>query len=326
MNVNPHFSISPDTKPRKQLAEETPVNFNVVVVIPAYNEARLIGSVVLQVRDFADFTIVVDDGSDDDTATIAEAAGAKVVRLAENGGKAAALSAGFKKALEYNPDVVVAMDGDGQHVPMELPLLIAPILRFEADIAIGSRYLDNRSKVPTHRIWGHRVFNLLTFWASGTRVTDSQSGYRAFSPRAVRYLSFNSDGFSVESEMQFIATEHDLKVLDVPITILYNEKPKRSVWRQGLRVLNGVLKMAGQYRPLLFFGGSGSVVLLGGFFWGLKVVEIFSRTQVLAAGYAMISVLLSVIGMLLISTGVILHSVRALILEFLEPEKDRVLQ
>ena len=163
MSVHSHFSLSPDTKPRKQLTEETPVNFNVVVVIPAYNEARLIGSVVLQVRDFADYTIVVDDGSDDDTAAIAEAAGAKVVRLSENGGKAAALSAGLKKALEYNPDVVVAMDGDGQHVPMELPLLIAPILRFEADIAIGSRYLDNRSNVPTHRIWGHRVFNLLTF-------------------------------------------------------------------------------------------------------------------------------------------------------------------
>ena len=126
--------------------------------------------------------------------------------------------------------------------------------------------------------------------------------------------------------MQFIANEHDLKVVDVPITILYNDKPKRSVWKQGLHVLNGVLRMAGQYRPLLFFGGSGSAVLLGGFFWGLRVVDIFSRTQVLAAGYAMISVLLSVIGMLLISTGVILHSVRALILEFLEPEKDRALQ
>jgi glycosyltransferase involved in cell wall biosynthesis len=326
MNTGPLVSISPDTQPRKEEKKETPVNFNVVVVIPAYNEARLIGSVVLQACALVDVVIVVDDGSDDDTAAIAEAAGAKVVKLSENGGKAAALDIGFKKSLEYDPDVVVTMDGDGQHLPMELQQLIAPILRFEADIAIGSRYLDDHSKVPAHRVLGHRIFNMLTFWASGTKVSDSQSGYRAFSPRAIRYLSFNSDGFSVESEMQFIAKEHDLKIVDVPVTIVYADKPKRSVWGQGMRVLNGVLKMAGQYRPLLFFGGSGSLVLLGGFFWGLRVVEIFGRTQVLAVGYAMISVLLSIIGMLLISTGIILHSIRALLLEFLEFEKDRALK
>ncbi len=295
---------------------------NIVVIIPAYNEERFIGSVVLQVNRYADTVIVVDDGSSDRTAEIASEAGALVVRHPKNKGKGEALNTGFEKALELEPDVVVTIDADGQHVPSELPILISPIVNGEADLVIGSRYLEDRSDVPKHRVWGHRMFNLITHAASGTRVSDSQSGYRAFSPKALKQISFSSAGFSVESEMQFIAKENDFKVKEVPITIHYSDPPKRSVWGQGLGVLNGILRLMGQFRPLLFFGLPGLFILFLGLGWGFWVVDIYRRTETLAVGYAMISVLLTLIGMLGFSTGIILHSVRGLLIELINKRRE----
>src|SRR5262245_3312134 len=206
----------------------------VLVIIPAYNEERFIGSVVLKVRQHAENVIVVDDGSTDGTAEIAQAAGAVVVKHPVNKGKGAALNTGFQRARQLEPEVVVLLDGDGQHLPEEVPILIAPVLRGEADIVVGSRYLQKHSRVPAHRVWGHQAFNWLTNLISGTRVTDSQSGYRAFSARALELISFNSESFSVESEMQLLARQHDLRLAEVSVTIRYPDKPKRSVIGHGL--------------------------------------------------------------------------------------------
>src|SRR5689334_3666002 len=156
----------------RRTVEDSP---KILVIIPAYNEERFIGSVVLKVRQHAESVIVVDDGSTDGTAEIAEAAGAIVVKHSENRGKGAALNTGFQQARQLKPEVLVLLDGDGQHLPEEVPLLIAPVVRGEADIVIGSRYLQKRSQVPTHRVWGHQAFNWLTNLISGTRTTDSQS-------------------------------------------------------------------------------------------------------------------------------------------------------
>ncbi|HVP21519.1 MAG TPA: hypothetical protein VMS73_06620, partial [Anaerolineaceae bacterium] len=172
------------------------------------------------------------------------------------------------------------------------------------------------SEVPHHRIWGHRFFNLLTRFTSGVKSTDSQSGYRAFSPAAIEKINFTSAGFSVESEIQFIAGQFRLRLVEVPITTRYTDKPKRSVVAQGLAVLNGILRLIGQYRPLLFFTVPGAAILAVGILFGLLVVDIYTRIQTLAVGHAIISVLLSIIGMLLISTGLILHSIRGLLLDF----------
>jgi len=286
----------------------------IVVVIPAYNEERLIGSVVLKLKEYSHNIIVVDDGSSDDTSRIAASAGAVVYRQSPNQGKGIALNLGFMKAREMDPDVVVAIDADGQHYPNELPIVIGPVLDGEADIVIGSRYLDERSDVPKTRVLGHRVLNKITHIISGTLVSDSQSGYRAFSPRAIQDIKFSASDFSVEAEMQFIAKEHNWVVKEVPITISYTEPPKRSVWRQGLIVLNGILHLAGQYRPLLYFSVPGGLSILGGLFEGLRVIRTFQTTDQLAIGTAMVSVLLTILGGLMLSTGFILHSVRALLI------------
>ena len=296
----------------------------IVALIPAYNEERHIGSVVLMTRIQIDTIIVVDDGSCDATADIARAAGAIVVCLEKNMGKGAALCAGFLKASELDVDVLVCIDGDGQHLPEELGRVIEPICMGEADLVIGSRYLEATSNVPRHRIWGHILFNWITRWSSGTGSSDSQSGFRAFSRAAVDLISFQSEGFSVESEMQFLASEHNLRVKEVPITIRYDDKPKRPVVRHGFMVLNGILRLIGQYRPLLFFGVSGFLVMLFGAAWGLGVVGIYGETQNLAVGYALISVFLVIIGGISLSTGIILHSMRGLLLDLVGRNRQRL--
>jgi glycosyltransferase involved in cell wall biosynthesis len=290
-----------------------------IAIIPAYNEERFIGSVVLKAKKFVDTVMVVDDGSTDMTAEIAQTAGAVVVPMDRNRGKGAALNYGFQKARELGAHAVVLLDADGQHRPEDIPIVMTPIQEERADIVVGSRYLDRASRVPWARILGHRFFNSFINWLTGTHVTDSQSGFRAFSSKALQQISFESKDFTVESEMQFLARKKDLKIIDVPIVIRYSDQSKRPVIVHGVSVLNGILRMVGQHRPLLFFGVPGAIVLLIGLLWGAWVVDIYSRTNTLAVGYALISVMLSIIGLFTLFTGIILHSVRALLFELTGP-------
>jgi glycosyltransferase involved in cell wall biosynthesis len=318
-----HYQPGEQARAENETPPEMLKREKTAIVIPAYNEERFIGSVVLKARQYAKSVIVVDDGSTDGTAALAAQAGAQVVRHPMNLGKGAALNSGFKMAREAAAQVVVMLDGDGQHHPEEVEKVIEPILAGKADIVIGSRYLEHTSDVPRQRILGHWAFNWLTRLSSGTKSSDSQSGFRAFSPAAMGKIDFFSPGFSVESEMQFIAKEYKLRLVEVPITIHYTDKPKRPVLFHGMGVLNGILRLMGQYRPLLFFGMTGLFLLIIGFFFGLWVVDIYSRTTKLAAGYAMISVLFSITGMLLLSTGFILHSIRGLLIDFQNQNRNK---
>lgn len=292
----------------------------VVVIIPAYNEERFIGSVVLKTQRYADVVLVVDDGSTDGTAEIAAAAGAEVIKHRQNTGKGGALNTGFCRARELNPDVVVTIDADGQHFPEDLPAVIRPILEQQVDIVVGSRYLqESWANVPRHRILGHAVFNSVTNTLSGVKVTDSQSGFRAFSRQALQAINFASQGFSVESEMQFLAREHGLRVSEVPITIKYLDPPKRSVISHGLMVLNGILRLIGQHRPLLYFGLPGIMMQILGIFAAVGVINFYRATQTLPIAYTVITALLLSMGTLAFFTGLILHSMRGLLINILKP-------
>jgi glycosyltransferase involved in cell wall biosynthesis len=295
---------------------------NTVVVIPAYNESRFIGSVVLAARRYAARVIVVDDGSRDSTSQLAEAAGAIVLRHAANHGKAAALTTAFRHVQKlYKKSsrikVVITIDGDGQQRCDEIPGLSAPILAGEADIVVGSRFLEVKSRIPKWRVFGQRALTVATNLSSGFNLTDSQSGYRAFSPKVLDKLDFEAEGFSVESEMQFLARQNNLRVTEAPISSNYDEPPKRNPVRQGVNVLNGILKFTGQYRPFLFFSVPGIICVLSGIGLGIDVVERFNSSGHLAAGLAMICLLLSIVGMILISTGFTLHSIRGLLIDLL---------
>src|SRR5690349_4093402 len=175
-----------------------------VALIPAYNEARFIGSLVLAALAHVDLALVVDDGSSDRTAEIARRAGATVFRHSQNQGKAAAVNTGFLYMRQLKAAGVVMLDGDGQHTADDIPRVLEPILAGEADIVVGSRFLDVKSDIPLYRQVGQHGLTLATNLTSGVRVSDSQSGYRAFSSRAIEKLWFGQGGFSIESEMQFL--------------------------------------------------------------------------------------------------------------------------
>lgn len=302
---------------------QLPAQSDLVIIIPAFNEARFIGSVVLKSRRFTNAVLVIDDGSTDDTALIAHSAGAIVLSHKTNQGKGTALNTGFRAARQYQPSVIVCLDGDGQHTPNEIALLLEPIQSQQADIVIGSRYIGSNNQIPRSRVFGHRIFNFLIRHASGKDSSDSQSGFRAFSPLALEVLSFCSQDFSVESEMQFLALEHNLRVIEVPVTITYQDPPKRSLLLHGLSVFNGILRLVGQHRPLLYFGLSGSIVLGSGILFGFRVINIFSQSGQLAVGTAFISLLFSMIGMMLITTGFSLHSIRALLIDLINTLSNR---
>lgn len=290
----------------------------IVAIIPAYNEEKYIGSVVLKALQYVHHVIVVDDGSTDQTAEVAGLAGAIVVRHIINRGKGVALNTGFSKAQElFLPNVVVTMDGDWQHMPEELPLVMGPVLNDTADLVIGSRYLEKTSHVPIQRVLGHWGFTSLVNALSGTPLTDSQSGFRAFSLPAITALTFSSKGFSVESEMQFLARDYHFRVTEVPITIRYEDKPKRSVLVHGLKVLNGILALIGQHRPFLFFAVPGLILVTLGALTGLWVIHIYNINKELAVGTALLSILFCMIGCLSLFTAIILHSLRGFVLNFL---------
>jgi glycosyltransferase involved in cell wall biosynthesis len=296
----------------------------IVALIPAHNEERFIGSLVLAVKEFVDQVVVIDDGSNDRTAEIAARAGAVVCRHDANQGKAAAVNTGFAYVRQQHPRAVVMLDGDGQHYAEDLPRVLEPVLDGDADIVVGSRFLGIKNDIPIYRQVGQHGLTIVTNLATGLPIGDSQSGYRAFSPHAISLLSFSKGGFSIESEMQFLARECKLRVVEVPIKVTYDEPAKRNPFSHGMQVINGILQLVGQTRPLLFFGISGCGIMLLGIALGLHIIDVYTRTRQLAMGYSLLTVMLSIVGMLLFFAGVILHSVRSMIVDLRLGIMDRL--
>lgn len=286
----------------------------IVVAIPCLNEERNIGSLVLQAQRWADEVIVVDDGSADETAAIAEAAGATVIRHAQNQGKGAALNSAFGVALGRDADVLVLMDGDGQHRPSEIMSVAGPVLRGEADIVVGSRHLQDGG-IPKVRRMGQTVVTAATNLGSGVNLTDSQSGFRAFSRQALEGMTFSSRGFAVESEMQFLALDRGLRVVEVPIEAVYVDPPRRNVFRHGTIVLDGILRLVGTHRPLLFFAMFGLFAWLIGLVLMLMALDTVGRGSAAGAiAPTLAGLLFFAFGLLSVFAGVLLHSIRAMLL------------
>lgn len=280
----------------------------VVAVIPAFNEERFVASVVINARQHADLVIVVDDGSTDRTAFLAESAGARVIRMRENGGKGLALNAGFEAARQVNPRAVIMLDSDAQHDPAEIPLLAAPVLAGEADVVIGSRFLGVKSKIPVWRQFGQHALNLATNATSGVNISDTQSGYRAFSPAALNVLRFRSKGLAVESEMQFLLSGAGLRVQEVPIQVKYLDGNKRNPVTHGLKVIDAILALAARKRPLLFFSVPGVLLTAFGVVMGAWVLARLSTNPGIPVGTLIVASAAIMIGFLLCVTGIILNS------------------
>ena len=217
-----------DSSPFQDLA-------NVVAIIPAFDEERQVGSVVLRLRQLIDVVIVVNDGSHDATGEVARLAGARVVNHVRNLGYGAALRSGLAAARELSPRAVVLMDADGQHRVEDVPDVLRPVIAGEADVAVGSRFADRRTHVPGLRRIAQHGLTWLSNVGSGVRLTDSQSGC-AFSPRAIEALLLTSTSMSAASEMQSLASDAHLRVCEVPIEVRYFAEVKRNPLGHGLDV------------------------------------------------------------------------------------------
>jgi len=288
-----------------QRTQQTKVK--VLAGIAAYNEARYVGSVVLQARQYVDEVIVVDDGSTDNTARVAELAGATVIRHAQNKGKGAAIQSILAEAKKRSPDVLVLLDADAQHDPNEIPTLIRPISE-GFDLVIGSREAQ-KDKTPRYRRIGQKVIFSSSRLASKTNVADSESGFRALSPKAINELDLKENGFAIESEMITRAADKNLKITEVPISNIYTmDGSTLNPIRHGVQVLSRIIVMISQRRPLFFFGLAGAILLVIGLITGIRVINIAATTGELALGSTILTTLFIIAGILTIFTGVILNA------------------
>ncbi|OGO07520.1 MAG: hypothetical protein A2Y92_04145 [Chloroflexi bacterium RBG_13_57_8] len=279
----------------------------IIVGMPAFNEARYIGSVILQARQHADEVIVVDDGSADNTAGVARLAGATVVRHDKNEGYGSTIRRLLSEARQRQADILVVLDADAQHNPDEIPRLVEGI-KGGADIVIGSREMQ-ANKIAGYRRLGQRVLSGMTRIASGKRLSDTESGFRAYSRKALEVLELKETGMAVSSEIVSEAVSKGLEIVEVPISVTYegNGSTLNPV-RHGMGVLNRILVMISERRPLLFFSLFGGIFLAIGFAAGIMVIRIYYfGNNLFATGLAMVSILFITIGTLGVFTGIMLN-------------------
>jgi glycosyltransferase involved in cell wall biosynthesis len=198
----------------------------VVAAIPCYNEEAFIGHIVQQAKTYVDEVIVVDDGSHDATAVVAKAAGATVVKHESNRGYGQAIASCFKAAREIDADILVTLDGDSQHTASEIPTVLEPILRGEADLTIGSRFIspDHEKNMPAYRKLGIKVITWLLNVGSKTKVSDSQSGFRAYSRYVVDALPVSQKGMGASVEVIARARRAHFTIREVSITCTYHRE------------------------------------------------------------------------------------------------------
>jgi glycosyltransferase involved in cell wall biosynthesis len=193
----------------------------VVAAIPCYNEARFIANIVPVVQTYVDHVVVVDDGSSDSTSRVAAAAGATVVRHDVNKGPGAAYRSCFEAASGIGADILVTLDGDGQHNPDELPRILEPLLAGEANVVIGSRFLEDYD-VRRYRKFGIDVITWLYNLGSDVKVVDAQSCYRGYDRKSLDSLHITEKGFGFSVELLVQAREEGLVIKEVPISCIYH--------------------------------------------------------------------------------------------------------
>ena len=215
----------------------TRIDSNIVIVIPAFNEAKVIAKVIKGVLKCGYSTIiVVDDGSSDNTAQRSANAGALVVSHKINRGKGAAAKTGIEAAKLLSADIVVTLDGDGQHSPPDINNLISPIKKGQCDVVLGNR-LNTKNQIPTHKIITNHIANFVTWTFSGLWVNDSQSGFRAYSKSALASISTSADAYDYESEVIREIRHHRLIYKEIPISVHYTDYSMSKTNRQN--ALNG---------------------------------------------------------------------------------------
>ena len=282
-------------------------------LLPAYNEELYISGVILSTKKYVDRIIVIDDGSTDNTAEIAELAGAEVIKHPTNKGKGAALKTGFEVAK--GSDIIITLDSDGQHNPDEIPKLIAPIVNGEADIVNGSRYIKgDRKDTPSYRRIGQTVLDKATNLNSGLKITDSQSGFRAFARHSIHTFRFNCMDFGIESEMLMDAANAGLRINEVEIGVRYdvNGSTKDPI-SHGFGVLIRIINDIEFQRPLYYFSLPGTILLFIGVVLCLTFFGDYVTRTTTNLTPTVLAIMLTLGGGFLALAGIILDSMGRMI-------------
>ncbi|MFW6040716.1 MAG: glycosyltransferase family 2 protein [Thermoplasmatota archaeon] len=293
---------------------------NAIVGIPAYNEENTIASVVLKAKRYVDDVVVVDDGSTDETSTLAEEAGAKVIKHERNKGYGASLRTLIHYARDNGTGPLVLVDGDGQHPVHEIPNLLEKIWNGEADLTIGSRFLDKMDKeeVPIYRRFGIKVLTYLstssfTFTNNKgdvKKITDGQSGFRAFSRDALKIVNPKESGMGASAEILMEARDANLSIQEIPISISYRgDTSTETPVKHAFGVISSIIRYIEAKHSLLTFGVPGLISFLLGLFLGLRTVLIYNTTGIWPLGHVLATVLLFFGGMAAGMTGLILHAI-----------------
>lgn len=286
----------------------------IIAGMPMYNEEETIGTVVTMAQKYADLIVCVDDGSSDSSARIAESCGAIVVRHRVNRGYGGALKSLFMKAKQLQADALVVLDSDGQHDASDIPKLLKPILEENKDFVIGSRFIEGGggTDMPAYRRLGIKVITAASNLSRDTSIKDTQSGFRAFSKRALDMLRFDREGMELSLEMLEDAHDKKLKITEVPTLVRY-DVPKGSNFTavsHGFTVLSWALISLSHKKPLLVLGLPGLGLFAAGAAMGLNLAQNVTGQIDNYIGTGLSAVWIGVLGLSLMATGLVLQSAR----------------
>jgi len=287
----------------------------IVAAIPAFNEEKTIAKVVLLAQKHVDKVVVCDDGSTDMTGEIAKSLGADVIRHERNLGYGVAVQSLFKRARELNADVMVTLDGDGQHDPSEILMLVEPVLEGKADVAIGSRFLGDigkKNSIPTYRRMGIKFITKLMGAAFDYGLSDAQSGFRVYGRKALESLSLCEDGMGVSVEVLMETKKRGLRVVEVPAGCNYHDLERTSTsspLRHGASVVMSIIRLVVEEKPLTFLGLPGAIILAVGVLFGAFLLHVYTTERHIITNVALASIAFTFIGLFTIFTAITLYAV-----------------
>ena len=282
----------------------------ITIGIPAYNEEKNIASIITKLKNITDSIIVCDDGSSDMTPEISKNLGAIVISHKKNMGYGAAIRTIFQKSVELDSDILVTFDADGQHRIDDVNKILQPLKNNEADIVIGSRFLDNESKVPNYRKIGIKVITQVTNASLKKKLTDSQSGFRAYNKQALTQISPSEMGMGISTEILIKASNKGLRIAEIPITILYHDDAStHNPVSHGTSVLISTIKFTSIEHPLKFYGIPSIIFLIIGSAFTYSAIQYYVEIGRLNTNLTVIGAGAILIGLVLLISAILLYSI-----------------